>query len=96
MTKAIFSPLACTDLKEIKAFIAGDNRQAAVACIALLKKRCDQLASSPKIGVADERYLGLRKFPVGNYIIFYREQENGVDIVRILHSARDVENIISQ
>jgi len=32
----------------------------------------------------------LRSFPVGSYVIFYRPMENGVEIVRVLHGARDL------
>jgi toxin ParE1/3/4 len=32
----------------------------------------------------------LRGFPFGNYVIFYRPMENGVEIVRVLHGARDL------
>ncbi len=31
----------------------------------------------------------LRSFPYGDYIIFYRPSGGGVQIVRILHAARD-------
>jgi toxin ParE1/3/4 len=31
----------------------------------------------------------LRSFPVGSYIIFYRPTQDGVEIARILHGARD-------
>jgi toxin ParE1/3/4 len=31
----------------------------------------------------------LRSFPVSRYIIFYRPMENGIEIVRVLHGARD-------
>jgi toxin ParE1/3/4 len=32
----------------------------------------------------------LRSFPVGNYLIFYRPLRGGVELVRVLHGARDV------
>jgi len=32
----------------------------------------------------------LRAWPVGNYLIFYRVQNNTVDIVRVIHGARDL------
>lgn len=38
------------------------------------------------------QYL-FRSFPVGNYIIFYRPTDRGSEIIRILHSARDIPNI---
>jgi toxin ParE1/3/4 len=31
----------------------------------------------------------LRSFPVGRYVIFYRPLENGIEIARVLHGARD-------
>ena len=35
----------------------------------------------------------LRAFPVGNYIIFYRPRKDGIQIVRVLHGARDIPRI---
>jgi toxin ParE1/3/4 len=31
----------------------------------------------------------LRFLPVGNYLIFHRPIENGVEIARVIHGARD-------
>lgn len=39
------------------------------------------------------RQAGLRRWPIPgfrNYLIFYRPMENGVEIVRVLHGARDI------
>jgi toxin ParE1/3/4 len=33
---------------------------------------------------------GVRSFPVGNYLIFYRETGQGVEIIRVLHGATNV------
>jgi hypothetical protein len=32
----------------------------------------------------------VRFFPVGNCLIFYREASHGVEIIRVLHSARNL------
>jgi hypothetical protein len=32
----------------------------------------------------------VRFFPVGNYLIFYREASHGIEIIRVLHSARNL------
>jgi len=32
-------------------------------------------------------------FPVGRYVVFYQPQDDGVEVVRVLHSARDIESI---
>lgn len=41
----------------------------------------------------DELTEGLRSFPVGRYVIFYRIVQDGVEIVRVLHGARDLDSI---
>ena len=52
------------------------------------------LAENPKLGAArpdiapEVRYL-----TVGNYLILYRELSNSVEIVRVLHGARNLEAI---
>ena len=44
----------------------------------------------PQLGRKREELLPhLRSFPLGNYVIFYRLMENEIEIVRILHGARD-------
>jgi toxin ParE1/3/4 len=32
----------------------------------------------------------LRSHPAGNYVVYYREMNGGIEIVRVLHGARDV------
>jgi len=32
----------------------------------------------------------LRGFPVGNYLVFYRPASDGIEIIRVLHGARDI------
>ena len=36
---------------------------------------------------------GVRSFPVGNYLIFYRETGQGIEIIRVLHGARNLDFI---
>ena len=36
----------------------------------------------------------LRTFPVGNYLILYREIENGAEIVRVVHGAREWQKLL--
>lgn len=91
MLKLIISPTAWDDLKEIKDYIALDNKSTALAYIKMLHRKCKKLTDSPKLGV---QYKAIRKFPVGNYLIFYREQKKYIEIVRVLHAARNVEKII--
>jgi toxin ParE1/3/4 len=36
----------------------------------------------------------LRLFPVGNYLILFRALDDGVEIVRILHGARKIDELM--
>ena len=39
----------------------------------------------------DELAADLRSFPFARYVIFYEPIEDGIDVVRVLHSARDID-----
>ena len=84
------SDAARSDLDEIWFYIAQDNVDAADRFLRAIVSRFPKLAAMPQIGRAREELSPrLRSFPVGRYIIFYRPMENGVEIARVLHGARD-------
>ncbi|MGO8765667.1 MAG: type II toxin-antitoxin system RelE/ParE family toxin [Limisphaerales bacterium] len=57
--------------------------------------RFSKLAVMPLMGrQREELSPRLRSFPVSRYVIFYRPMENGVEIVRALHGARDLPSLI--
>ena len=57
-------------------------------------KKFQILAENPKIGrTHDEFVLNLRSFPYKDYVIFYFMIDNGVEIYRILHGARDIDSL---
>jgi toxin ParE1/3/4 len=39
----------------------------------------------------EEIAAGIRSFPLGQYVIFYVRVDGGIDIVRVLHSRRDLD-----
>jgi toxin ParE1/3/4 len=92
--KALITHVASSDLREIRNYIADDNPIAAKKTIELIQVKCNLLAQSPGVGVSRDHYQGLQMFPVGSYLIFYRPAKNGVEIIRVLHSSRDVESIL--
>lgn len=49
------------------------------------------LAKMPRAGRLQPEFAsGIRRFPVANYYIYYREKRNGgVLIVRVIHAKRD-------
>ncbi len=38
----------------------------------------------------------MRSFPFGRYVIFYVPLEDGIDVVRVLHSARDIDAVFDE
>ncbi len=89
------SSLAQRDLEEIWLFIAQDDPDAADRFNDLLLRKFKLIAHQPKIGrVREDLGPNLRSFSAGNYIIFYRQIKKRVEIIRILHGARDIEEIL--
>jgi toxin ParE1/3/4 len=37
---------------------------------------------------------GLRSFTVGSYLIIYRPLADGIEVVRVLHGARDLAKLV--
>ena len=91
MPVIIKRPRAKSDLVEIWDYIAEDSEARADSFLDRIDKKFWILAQRPAIGrLRDELAESLRSFPVGRYIIFYIPLSNGVEIVRVLHSARDM------
>jgi toxin ParE1/3/4 len=91
MNRYRVSDEARSDLEDIWSYIARDNPEAADKFIFSIVSRFRRLASMPNMGRQREELAPrLRSFPVGRYVIFYRPSYNGVEIVRILHGARDL------
>jgi len=91
MSQYRVSDAARSDLDEIWLYIGQDNPYAADRFIRALVSRFPALASMPEMGrQREELSPRLRSLPVGNYIIFYRPMEKGVEIARVVHGARDL------
>ena len=96
MPRVLRKPLARADLLDIWNYVADDSPAKADRLLDSIDKRCQTLSRFPKMGrVRNELGPSLRSFPVGNYVIFYREVSKGIEIIRVLHGARDIEAIIT-
>ena len=70
---------------------------------AAIDKTCLQLVKHPQSGTLYDseiaRLKGLRRFPVSGfekYLIFYLPQGNGIDVIRVLHGARDIDSLFAE
>ncbi|MBD0262824.1 MAG: type II toxin-antitoxin system RelE/ParE family toxin [Tolypothrix sp. Co-bin9] len=90
MSRYVFTVQARLDIKEINKFIARENPQAATRFIDAVEEKCKVLADFPNMGRSfDYVAPSLRGFSVGNYLIFYRQIENGIEVERVLSGYRD-------
>ncbi|AJC17995.1 type II toxin-antitoxin system RelE/ParE family toxin [Pandoraea sputorum] len=91
-------PEAIVDLENVGDYIALDNPRRAVTFIQELRDKCLSLADMPYAFPIVPRYerFGIRHRIYGNYQIFYRvvESDERIDIVHILHSARNYAAIL--
>jgi len=86
-----FTPEASRDLDQIEEYISKDDPEAALRLIHRIGERCELLSRHPAAGEdRSELRPGIRSLPVGNYLVFYRPAENGIEVIRVLHGARDV------
>ena len=92
----VVSPQALEDLEEMWLFIAQDNVEAADRFEQKIRKTFCRLAENPGIGhrredITDKPVLF---WPVSSYLIIYDPGKRPVEVLRVLHGARDVETIL--
>jgi toxin ParE1/3/4 len=83
------------DLLEIWSYVADDNPAAADDLLDDIDATCAKLADAPYSGrLREELAPNIRSLPVGNYVIFYRPDEDGIVVIRVLHGARDLPGLL--
>jgi toxin ParE1/3/4 len=88
------SAQARLDLEGIWLYLAKESEDIADQAIDNIFERFPKLAQFPEMGRdRSEIYAGLRSFPVQRHIIFYNLIEGGIEVVRILHGARDIDTL---
>jgi toxin ParE1/3/4 len=91
-------PRVKADLAGHYAYIAQDKAAPAERFLRVAEAAFELLARMPTIGTAwdspDPRLAGVRVYPLPrgfrNYLVFYRPLPDGVEILTVLHGARDL------
>ena len=98
MLAYVISPDALQDLQDIWDFIASDNVSAANELQDEFFDAFEKLAQRPQMGHTrpDLTNRDLRFWPVGSYLIVYRKAPSRLQVVAILHGARDIPAIIRE
>ena len=91
MRQPAFTDEAAKDLNDVHDYIGRDSPSAAGSFVQMIEERCNTLAENPSLGPSrPEVGRDIRSFPAGNYVIFYCPTEEGIDVVRVVHGARDI------
>jgi toxin ParE1/3/4 len=90
----VISDAAEAELEAIGDWIAEANPTRALSFV--MERRCEALSDVPRGFPLVPRYerLGIRRRPYGDYLIFYRVLNDTVEILHVLHGARDYEAIL--
>jgi toxin ParE1/3/4 len=79
------------DYREIWDFIAQDNPNAADQLLREFDERLLKIADAPFLARSVETLApNLRCSPVGNYLLFFRPETDGIQLLRALHGRRDI------
>jgi toxin ParE1/3/4 len=98
-----YRPQARLDLLEQFLYLAEEaNIEVAERYYAAIEQTCARLAKHPLSGTPHDsgvaRLEGMRRAPVSGftaYLLFYMPRRSGIDVVRVLHGARDIEHLFA-
>jgi toxin ParE1/3/4 len=85
-----------TDLEQIANYISEQSVEIALNFVQELREKCESLADAPRGYplLPRHEHLGIRRRPFGDYLIFYRVGADAIEVVHILHGARDYEPLL--
>ncbi|OYW28834.1 MAG: hypothetical protein B7Z47_05430 [Chthoniobacter sp. 12-60-6] len=94
MPTVTYSQQADRDLDDIWDYVAQDSALQADRLWDHFKAKLQYLAKwntfgSPRFDLC----TNCRSYPFGKYCFYYRPTESGIEVLRILHSARDLDQI---
>ena len=101
MTSIQKRPQVIRDLIELATYMAEDNMDASDRFLVATEETSKQLAQTPNMGkrcqfshpnLIDVRQQAIKGFR--RYLIFYRLIDSEVEILRVIHGARDIEDIL--
>ena len=98
--RLVFLVTAIEDMTAIRSFIAEDNPEAAKKVAARLKEIINSLAQLPNLGKPG-RVFGTRELVIPHlgktaYFVVYRVKNKRIEILRVLHGARDIDSLIGE
>lgn len=95
MPRRARTPRARQDLIDIWLWIAAENPTAADRFLDSIDEKLQLLAASPRLGPLRPDFAkGVRIFPVRRYLVLYRENREGIEVVCIVHAMRQIKQAL--
>lgn len=96
MVRVVLTEAALADLIGIGRAIAQDNPVRAATFVDELYDSCQRLSGTPRAYPLLPKWeaSGVRRRVHGSYLIFYRIRDEVVEVLRVLHGARDYERVL--
>jgi toxin ParE1/3/4 len=96
MASVLRTAAARLDYLEIFLYVAERDSRAADELVQSFDEALELIAQVPGTGRArPELRKDLWSFPVGKYLLFYRPIPEGIELIRVLHGARDLRKILA-
>jgi toxin ParE1/3/4 len=98
--KIVWLPKSVTDLSDHANYLATVSTDLSIQFLDAVKSTCGTIAASPWIGAEIvavlPQHVGIRVWPVRRfraYLLFYRIHKERIEIVRLLHGAKNWEGV---
>jgi toxin ParE1/3/4 len=90
--KVVFKNTAIADLEDIVDHISKDSIGAALNLLSEIRENATRIGDFPEAYPVVNRFGGreLRRRVFGNYLIFYRISRGRVEILQVIHGARNI------
>lgn len=88
---------ALNDLEEIWFYFSERSEQTADKVLKQITEKFPKLLNFLEMGKArNDLLIGLRVFPINKYLIFYQSTDFGIEVVRVIHSSRDIQQVFDE
>lgn len=94
MARVEYSPDAKADLREIWDYVSEDSQFQADRLLERFRAKLEHLAKWSGLGRPRPGFTkDCRSYPFGKYCFYFRPTDYGIEVLRVLHSARDLDQI---
>jgi toxin ParE1/3/4 len=102
VSRVVILPQAERELDDCAAYIARHSQSAAQRFYSAAQRTFEFLAAFPEAGslmavgrpdLVGVRVMTVRRYP--NYLVFYRPITDGIEVLRVVHGSRDLDQLLS-